>query len=165
MRFPAIALLSLLSVVSADAQPVPAGSGLIVTKEKLKIGNGCASFSGADNVALSILPGGTWTAQATAGDFSGTLTPADPNGRSWNIQFDGPSLAFYELYLEDAASNLCGAAVSISNGLIETFVLKFGKDGTQVSLQLKTSASGSTIYGAGQGKHQIKGKGSFAPAP
>jgi hypothetical protein len=165
MRLSATPLVFLLLAAAAGAQTSPLGSGLLTIKESLKVGGGCGSFRGEGVIAVSLLPNGAWTVQAPAGDFSGTLSPADPKGRSWNLQFDGPSLDSYQLYLEDVASELCGADVSISSGLIEPFRLKFNKDRTSVSFQLKTSATGSTAFGSGRGKHRIKGKGAFALAP
>ena len=162
MRLAVTALSFLLLAAAADAQTVPAGVGSIATKEKLKIGSGCSSFKGAGSIIFSIFPDGTWLAQATAGTFSGTLTPADPDGRSWNLQFDGSSLLLYTGYLEDAGTSLCGTDVTISGGFIQTFALKLSKDRTRISFQLKTSATGSTIFGYGSGKHLIKGKGSYA---
>ena len=45
-----------------------------------------------------------------------------------------------------------------------SILLKPGKDGTQASLQLKTSATGVAAIFAGEGKHQLKAKGAFTPS-
>jgi hypothetical protein len=162
---PAASLLFLVLAGSAHAQTFPVGSGLVTTKETFKVGGGCDSFRGGGSVVVSVAANGSWTADAPAGTFSGTMSSADPRGRSWNLHFDLPSLALYELYLESAASYLCETTATITSGSIDAFVLKFDRDRTRISLKMKTTANGYTQYGSGSGKHQIKGKGSFSASP
>lgn len=163
MRLAWILLLSLSLAGAAEAQTFPVGVGVIMTKEKLKVGGGCDSFSIEDSFLFATYANGTWAADTDSGIYSGNLLPADSKGRSWNLVFDGSSMAQYGNYLEYVASMLCGTTVAIVDGSIDAFVIKLGKNGTQVSLQLKTSAVGMTVFGSGKGKHSVKGKGAFAP--
>jgi hypothetical protein len=163
VKLSAIAPLGLLLAVAAGAQPLPVGSGLIAFEEKLKIGPGCEEFSGAGMLVLSVFPDASFRAQSDAGTFSGRLWPEDPRGRTWNLRFDTGSLSFYKRYLEAGARVLCGTDVSISGGGVESFVLKLRRRGSQASLVLRTTATGSAAFAGGRGRHQIKGKGSFVP--
>lgn len=159
---PLLAALALLFLAAAaHGQPVPSGSGQISFKEKLKTDCGTSGASGT--LTLTLFPNATWTIESLPFDFGGTLSPADPLGRSWNLAFDGASLTAYELYLESVAEEICATPVSISDMEIG-IQLKLGKDGTQASLQVKTSATGVAAIFAGKGKHQLKGKGVFAPS-
>jgi hypothetical protein len=156
-------LLFLSLAGAAEEQSFPVGVGVIATKEKLKVGGGCNSSNIEGSIWFATYANGTWAADTDSGLYTGSLSPADSKGRSWNLEFDGSSLLQYESYLEFVASMLCGTEVAILDGSIDAFVIKFGKDETQVSLQLKTSATGMTIFGSGKGKHSVKGKGAFAP--
>jgi hypothetical protein len=161
MKSSAIALLGLLLAAAAGAQPLPVGSGLIAFEERLEIGPGCESFRGAGMLVFSVFPDGSFRTQSDAGTLSGGLWPADSKGRAWNLRFDAGSLSFYKLYLEAGARVLCGTDVSISGGGVESFVLKLRRRGTQASLVLRTTATGSDAFAGGPGRHQLKGKGSF----
>jgi hypothetical protein len=151
----------LLAASAAHAQPVPAGSGVLAFKEKLK--TSCGSTSDAGTLTLVLQSNGSWSVDAPAGAFGGTLTALDPAGRTWRLDFDGGSLAAYEQFLEDAAADICASPVSISN-LELGLVVKVAKDGTQVSAQLKATADGVAALFAGTGKHQLKAKGAFVSA-
>lgn len=163
MKLAAIALLALLLPVAGGAQPLPVGSGLIAFEERLRIGPGCESFDAPGMLVLSVFPDGSFRAQTQAGTFRGVLVSADPKGRAWNLHLDAASLAFYKLYLEAGGRVLCGTDVSISGGGVESFVLRVRRRGTQTSLVLRTTATGSAAFEGGTGWHQIKGKGSFVP--
>lgn len=160
MKLAAIALLGLLAASPAAAQPLPVGSGLIAFEERLEIGPGCESFSGAGILVLSVFPDGSFRAQSDAWTFRGLLS-ADPKERAWNLRFDEESLVFYKHYLEAGGRVLCDTDVSISGGGVESFVLKLLRRGTQASLVLRTTATGSPAFGDGRGRHQIRGRGSF----
>jgi hypothetical protein len=156
-----IVLAALFAFASAaHAQSVPAGSGTLPFKEKLK--TPCGGFADAGTLVLVLNANETWSAEAPAGNFAGTMTPLDARGRSWRLDFDGPSLAAYEAYLEDEATDLCSSPVSISN-LALSLVVKMGKNGTQASATLKASATGVAALFAGNGKHQLEAKGAFSP--
>jgi hypothetical protein len=161
MKPAAIALLGLLAASTAAAQPLPVGSGLIAFEEKLEIGPDCDSFSGANMLVLSVFPDGSFRAQMDVGRFTGALVPVDAKGREWNLLFDARSLSFYKSYLEAGARVLCETDVSISGGGVESFVLKLRREGTKASLVLRATATGSSAFADGQGRHQIKGNGSF----
>jgi hypothetical protein len=163
MKLFALAPLGLLLAVAAGAQPLPVGSGLIAFEETLRIGPDCESFSDTGILVLSVFPDGSFRAQSDAGTFSGVVRPADPKGRAWHLRFDAPSLAFYKLYLEAGARVLCGRDVSISGGGVESFVLTLRRQGSQASLVLRTTATGSSAFAGGHGRHRIHGRGSFVP--
>jgi hypothetical protein len=161
MKLAAIAVFGLFTAAAASAQELPVGSGVIAFEEKLEIGPDCESFSGPGMLVLSVFPDASFRAQTDAGTFRGVLAAADPKGRAWHLRFDGMSLLFYKRYLEAGARALCDADVSISGGGVESFVLKLRKRGTQASLVLRTTATGSSAFADGPGRHQIRGRGSF----
>ena len=163
MRLPAFALLALLVSVAADAQPLPVGSGLITFEERLALSGGCDAFRGEGILALTVFPNGSFSARTAAGTYRGAVVSAHPSGRRWRLIFDAASLSLYRSYLEEAASALCGTPVVITSGGVDWFELRLSRDGSLASLALKTSATGSTQFGSEHGKHQLKGKGKFAP--
>ena len=164
MKLAALALLALLAGSAAHAQPLPVGSGVIRFTEQLKIARGCHAYSGAGVLVFTVFPNGSFLAENDAFSLRGALLPADSRGRSWWLQLDALSLLLYRLYLEAGASVLCRTRVSIPSETIalESFLLKLDRQGTQISLELKTSAPGASALGTGHGQHRIKGKGAFA---
>jgi hypothetical protein len=157
-----VALALLAAGGAAHAQAVPAGEGAFAYAEKLKV-KGCDSFALIAILTFTVAANGTWTASANFGDFSGTLSPADSKGRTWNLVFDGPSLALYEGYLEGVAEDLCGVPVNVTSIDIDRFQVKFGKELSRVAFQLKAGLQGSSAFGPGGGGHSLKGKGVFDP--
>ena len=156
------ALAVTLLATTAHAQVVPAGTGVIAFKQKLK--TSCGSVADLGTLTLVVNSNATWSTNAPGSGFSGTLVPVGTKGTLWALAFDGGSLTAYESYLEDAATNICSSPVSISDMQID-IVLKLGKDFSQASLALTTDATGTAAIFAGRGKHTLKGKGSFILAP
>jgi len=140
----------------------PAGIGTIAYGEKVKA-KGCGTYSAPALVELILNGDGTWVADAPFGEFSGTLSPADSKGRTWNLVFDSGSLALYEAFLEEVATELCETPVNVTGIQFSAFQLKFAKDLSEVAVQIKSAATGSTAFGAGSGSHGLKGKGVFVP--
>jgi hypothetical protein len=168
MKRAALVLLGLLAAsaahaeaLAAGAQDVPVGSGVIAFEEKLEIGPRCESFEGPGILVLSVFPDASFRAQIDAGVFRGVLVRADAGGRAWDLRFDADSLAFYRRYLEAGARVLCGADVSISGGGVDAFVLKLSTRATEVSLLLRSTATGAPAFEDGYGRHQIRGSGAF----
>jgi hypothetical protein len=162
MRLLVLALALLLAPVLAHAQGYPVGVGFAVYKEAAKI-KGCDSAKVADALALQVFSDGSFLTSTGAGDFTGFLTPLDSAGRVWGLTFDANSASDYFDYLDFVATLLCGTPVTVLDaaGLV---VLKMSKDRTQFSFELKVVALGTSAFGDSIGKHQMKGKGDFAPA-
>jgi hypothetical protein len=157
VKLPALAMLGLLAVTAAGAQPLPAGVALITFKEKLNLGKGCEAYDGEGLMFLTLNWNGSFEAHTDAGVFSGELVPAESRGRWWKLRLDDASLALYRLYLETGASVLCERPVSIESGTIESFALRLRRRGTIASLTLRTLANGSN----GAARHLIRGRGTF----
>jgi hypothetical protein len=162
MKLAALALLCLLAVSAAGAQPLPAGSGLLVVEERLVVASDCEPYRRVGFVTFSVFPNGTFRLQNDAGIFAGFLLPTDAKGRSWKLLFDAPSLRFYRLYLEAGVRAMCGRHAPFEQGGVESFVLRLGKDRSEVSLRLNASA-GSSALGKARARHLIRGKGRLGP--
>jgi hypothetical protein len=164
VKLPALALLALLAtsaVSAAGAESLPVGSAVIAFEERLRIGEACESYHEVGMLVLSVFPDGSFLARIDAGKFTGTVLPADPKGRVWNLRLDARSLSFYRLYLEAGARVLCGTDVPITGGGVESFVLRLAKGGSRAVLKLRTSASGPVAFGTERGRHRLDGKGQF----
>lgn len=162
MKTHCIALTSLLLLATAAPAGVhtPFAAGEIFYKEKLKIGGGCDSFSTAASLDVWLYNDLTWTAVAPWGTFDGPLQPAGKPG-VFNLQFGPASQSAYRMYLEEAATILCGTPVSIPSPQVETLQVKIGKSGSS-SVSLRASATGTSAFGSARGTHQLKGKGVLA---
>ena len=163
MKLPALALLAGLAVSAAGAQPLPVGTAVLAFEERLRIGKDCEPYHGVGMLVLSVFPDRSFLARLDAGAFSGTLSPADPKGRTWHLHFDERSLTFYRLYLEAGGRALCRTDVAITGGGVESFVLRFTKGGSQAVLKLRTSATGPSGFGGARGRHRLDGRGQFVP--
>jgi hypothetical protein len=163
----ALPLVLLLASAADAAEPEPPRAyGMIVYKEKLKVGGGCDSFGIVTQMSISMDVGGSWAASSIAGLFTGTMTPAGKPG-VWNLLFDAASLDAYGAYLEEIATDLCGTPVTILDGTIEAFQLKLKpkEDTAAAAVSLRTSAIGESALGAAGGRHQLKGKGTLTYEP
>ena len=170
MRLAALALLVLLAVSAAHAQPFPVGSGLIAFDEKLAIGKECEKFDDPSMLVFIVFPNGSFRMQTDVGSFGGQLRPLDHKGRAWDLRFDTPSLRFYQLYLEAGVRALCRREVFFEHGGVESFVLRLAKNGAQASLRL-TASGGAKALGRTRARHLLKGNGPWSlgllpvPAP
>jgi len=154
-------LLFPLAALGGDVLPAPAGAGTIVFKEKLSV-SGCGSFKDVGILTFTTNGDSTWQADLLGGELSGTMQPADSKGRKWQLVFDAQSLDDYLDSIEDAATDLCWALVTIDVFEFKKFEVKFDKDFSKIKLKLKSGGTGTSIVGDGKGKHSLKGKGTFA---
>jgi hypothetical protein len=164
VKLPALALLALLaSAAAAGAQPLPVGTAVLAFEERLRIGKECEPYHGAGMLLLSVFPDRSFLARLDAGAFTGNVRPTDAKGRTWRLEFDERSLAFYRLYLEAGGRALCRTDVAITDGGIESFVLRLAKDGSQAVLKLRTFATGPRGFGGARGRHRLDARGQFVP--
>lgn len=158
----ALLLLLALAGTAASAGSGPAGVGLVEYTEKVKV-KGCGTFSLTSFIQFDLSGTGTWLADGGFGVVGGTLTPADSKGRTFDLQFDGPSFVAYDAYLSDVASELCGFAVDVTSFQFDVLQLKLSKDLSAIAFQIRSNIGANSPSGAVFPTHALKGKGGFAP--
>ena len=160
-----LALAAALLAGTAQAQPVPAGSGVLSGPESLKVGPGCGKDAFVLPATVSLAANRTWSATTPEGTYSGTATPASSNGRKWIFTFSGPSLAKLRDVMEAWATDLCdGYDVTIDTLEIVTTTFKVNKLGNEAAVKFKATATGHTVLGDGKGTYKTKLTGPWSPA-
>lgn len=160
-----LAMLPVLALtLPAGAQNVP-GSGELFAKDKLAA-KGCGRAKLTGPQTLSMAADGTWTATDDGGGMlAGPYVLVGTKGRTFDLDFDGPSLVLLRLMLEENFSELCQAPVLVATIDTKRFRLKLNRSGSKARVKANFRLTGTANGEPGKGSFKVAAKGPWTVAP